>query len=178
MCPPLCTKYMPCPWRSEVGIRPPGSGVIDGCGLQCGCWEPNSGPLQKPPVLWIAISSAQGWNLSPPPRIPKIKCKYCANGHDRDEIKLKTALQTSVKETLAGVNPFSRCFQAAVCEALHYEDAEPRNSKPRSPRSYSLAMEKAGATIWGDKEENEDVWASEKRIKYKATWGMTGEMRP
>lgn len=39
--------------------------------------------------------------LPRPPRSPKINCKYCANEHDREEIKLKMALQTSLKKTLS-----------------------------------------------------------------------------
>jgi hypothetical protein len=28
-----------CPWRPEVGIRSPGTGVTDGCEIPCGCQE-------------------------------------------------------------------------------------------------------------------------------------------
>lgn len=125
-------------------------------------------------MLWIAISSAQGWNLSLPPRTPKINCKFSANEHDRDEIQLKTTLQTSLKKTLPGVNSLSRCFRASSWEALHYEDAKPRNSKPCPPRSYSLAMEEAGnAVICGDKEEMKtyEPQRSVSSIKLPEGWG-------
>lgn len=167
----LCTKCIPCLSGSEVGIRPPGSGVMDGCGPQCGCWEPNSGPAQKQPVCRIAVSPTQGQSLSPPPRIPKINSKYCANEHDREEIKLKTALQTSLEKTLAGVNPFGRCLGAAVCEARCCEDGKLKDSKPCSPSSYHPAMEEAGnTTICGDKGKMK-MYEHQRSIKYKATRG-------
>lgn len=33
-------------WEPEEGIRSPESGITGSCKLLCGCWEPNSGPLQ------------------------------------------------------------------------------------------------------------------------------------
>jgi hypothetical protein len=48
----ICIYYMHawCPWRSEEGVRCPGTEIIiDGCKLPCGCWELNLGPLS--PVL-------------------------------------------------------------------------------------------------------------------------------
>jgi E3 ubiquitin-protein ligase NEDD4 len=40
-----------CLWRPEEGVGSPGIGVTDSCELPCGCWELNSGPLKKQPVL-------------------------------------------------------------------------------------------------------------------------------
>jgi hypothetical protein len=48
-----------CPGSSEEGIRSPGTGVIDGCGALCGCWEPKLGPLGKQPVLLTPERSLQ-----------------------------------------------------------------------------------------------------------------------
>lgn len=45
---PLCTW---CPWRSEKGIRSPGTGVRDGCDLPHRCWESNLGPIQEQVLL-------------------------------------------------------------------------------------------------------------------------------
>lgn len=36
-----------CPQRSEAGIKSSRTGVTDGYGLLCGCWELNLGPLQE-----------------------------------------------------------------------------------------------------------------------------------
>lgn len=35
-----------CPQRPKEGIKSR-TGVVDGCELPSGCWEPNSGPLQE-----------------------------------------------------------------------------------------------------------------------------------
>jgi hypothetical protein len=46
---PACIcVYHVCTWcsqRSEEGIRFPGTGIVDGCGLPCECWESSPGPL-------------------------------------------------------------------------------------------------------------------------------------
>ena len=44
-------------WRPEVGIRSPGTEVIDGCKLQCG--ELNLGPLREQPLLLTTEPSLQ-----------------------------------------------------------------------------------------------------------------------
>ena len=40
-----------CLWRSEDGIRSPGSGVADSCEPPCGGWDLNPGPLEEQPVI-------------------------------------------------------------------------------------------------------------------------------
>lgn len=40
-----------CSEKPEEGIRSSGAGIADGGRLQCGCWDLNSGPLQKQQVL-------------------------------------------------------------------------------------------------------------------------------
>ena len=41
----LCTCLVP--QTSEEDVRYPGTGVMDGCELPCGCWEQNLGLLEK-----------------------------------------------------------------------------------------------------------------------------------
>ena len=41
----LCITYMPSALQKQKGESNPLSGVMDGCELQCGCWELNRGPL-------------------------------------------------------------------------------------------------------------------------------------
>ena len=53
----LCTMFLPCPWRSEVGVRASGSRVADSCEPLCGCWEPNLGPLKEQQVFSTAKPS-------------------------------------------------------------------------------------------------------------------------
>lgn len=40
-----------CLWNSEEGIRTPGTGITDVCGLLCGCWGLNLGPPQEQSLL-------------------------------------------------------------------------------------------------------------------------------
>lgn len=46
---------VPCPWRPEEGVRPPGAEVGDGCEPPCGGggWGvgSNTGPFEERPVL-------------------------------------------------------------------------------------------------------------------------------
>jgi hypothetical protein len=44
-------KHAWCLQGPEEDISVPGTGVIDGFELPCGCWESNSGPLQEQLVL-------------------------------------------------------------------------------------------------------------------------------
>ena len=37
--------------RPEEAVRSSGTGVTDSCGLSCGCWESNPGPLEEQLVL-------------------------------------------------------------------------------------------------------------------------------
>jgi hypothetical protein len=39
------------------GVVSPGTGVTDSCGLPCGCWELNPGPLEEQRVLLITKPS-------------------------------------------------------------------------------------------------------------------------
>lgn len=48
-----------CLWRSEEGIRYPEIGVVDGCELQCGCLESNTGSLEEQPALLTTEASLQ-----------------------------------------------------------------------------------------------------------------------
>ena len=43
--------------------RSPGTGVLDSYDLPCGCWELNSSPLEKQPVLLTTEPSLQPWIL-------------------------------------------------------------------------------------------------------------------
>jgi hypothetical protein len=54
----VCAPCM-CLVLSEVRIRHqiPQTGAMNGCELPCGCWEPNSGPLQRRQVLWTTEHS-------------------------------------------------------------------------------------------------------------------------
>ena len=47
------------PQRSKEVVSSPRTGVIDGCGALCGCWEPKLGPLGKQPVLLTPERSLQ-----------------------------------------------------------------------------------------------------------------------
>lgn len=42
---------------SEEHTGSPGTGVVDGCELPCGCWELKLGPLREQ-LVFLAISSA------------------------------------------------------------------------------------------------------------------------
>jgi hypothetical protein len=44
----MCTWSL---WRSDEGIKSPGTGVTGACEHQYGCWELNPGLLQEQPVL-------------------------------------------------------------------------------------------------------------------------------
>lgn len=44
-------SYVYCPWRSEEGLRSPGTGLTDSFELLHGWWERNSGPLQAQAFL-------------------------------------------------------------------------------------------------------------------------------
>lgn len=46
-----------CPQGSEESVRRPGPGVMDGCELLCGLWEPDLGLLQGHELLPSADSS-------------------------------------------------------------------------------------------------------------------------
>ena len=46
-CMYVCTVWVQ---RSEEEVGSSGTGVTDGCELPCGCWEPNSGPLEEQAV--------------------------------------------------------------------------------------------------------------------------------
>jgi hypothetical protein len=51
----LCAWYL---GRAE-GVDFPGTRVADSCGLSCGCWIVNLGPLEEQPVLLtVPISKA------------------------------------------------------------------------------------------------------------------------
>lgn len=39
------------PWLSEEGVGSSGTGVIDGDGALCGCWQSNLGPVQEQMLL-------------------------------------------------------------------------------------------------------------------------------
>lgn len=57
-----------CVWRSEV-VGSPGVEVTDCCGLQCGCWGLNSGPLLSLALclrhcLSSCLDSSWGWNVT------------------------------------------------------------------------------------------------------------------
>lgn len=51
---PECVLSAWCLQRLEKDITSLGNGVRDGYGSPCGCWEPNSSPLQEPPALLTA----------------------------------------------------------------------------------------------------------------------------
>jgi hypothetical protein len=59
----LCTTCALSPWGPEEDMRPPGTGVTDGCELPCGCWKLNPGPLEEQPVLLTAKPSLQPQDL-------------------------------------------------------------------------------------------------------------------
>lgn len=40
-----------CVRRSEEGVRSPGIGIRDGCGLPCGYWETKPGPFARTSAL-------------------------------------------------------------------------------------------------------------------------------
>ena len=46
----LCTFFCLYVYFRE-GVESSGTRVIDSCGLPCGCWELNLGPLEEQPVL-------------------------------------------------------------------------------------------------------------------------------
>lgn len=46
-------------WRAKEGIGCPGARVSEGCGLSCGCLEPNSDLLQEQPTFLCHASPAQ-----------------------------------------------------------------------------------------------------------------------
>ena len=50
----LFATFVPHPWRSEEGIRSPGTGGTGGLEPLCGCWKSNLAPLQKQPGLAIS----------------------------------------------------------------------------------------------------------------------------
>lgn len=57
-----------CVWRSEV-VGSPGVEVTDCCGLQCGCWGLNSGPLLSLALCLrhcqsSCLDSSWGWNVT------------------------------------------------------------------------------------------------------------------
>ena len=52
------------PWRSEEGIRFPGTGVIDRCKLSSMCCEPNPGLLEEQWVLFTFKSLSCPWGKS------------------------------------------------------------------------------------------------------------------
>jgi hypothetical protein len=63
------------PQRLEEDIRGPGTGVVDGCELPCGCWESNLGLLEEQPVL-LTTEPAQlssPIHLSPTPFLQILK---------------------------------------------------------------------------------------------------------
>lgn len=47
----MCVQYLQRPGKD---IRSPVAGVTEGCELQCGCWEPNLGPLEEWLILLMA----------------------------------------------------------------------------------------------------------------------------
>lgn len=47
-------RCVPCPQRSEDGVRLSGRGITDGCELSGGCWGFNTGPL---PEQWSYLLS-------------------------------------------------------------------------------------------------------------------------
>lgn len=54
--------YHMCAWnpgRLEEGIGAPGTGITDDSELPGECWELNSGPLKKPPLLFTTEPSLQ-----------------------------------------------------------------------------------------------------------------------
>ena len=58
-CMCMCTMCMQYLRKPEEGTRSSGTGVTDGCESLCGCWEPNTGLLEKQPTLltyWAVIS--------------------------------------------------------------------------------------------------------------------------
>jgi hypothetical protein len=89
-----------CPQRSGEGIRFPGTGVMDGCGLPCRCWDSNLGPLQeqhcalhrsaispapmtiyfKLAELWIRITQVIFYRISTP---ASISCSVSSQTHAR-----------------------------------------------------------------------------------------------
>jgi hypothetical protein len=50
----VCARY---PWRSEEGVKSPGSRFTDGCELPCGCWRLN--PLFKDYWGWLLARDHQ-----------------------------------------------------------------------------------------------------------------------
>ena len=54
----MCIGVLPA-CRSCEGVRSPEAGVTDSCGLPCGCWELNPGPLEVQSVLLPAEPSLQ-----------------------------------------------------------------------------------------------------------------------
>lgn len=60
VCMCMCITYVQCRWRSEKGVRAPGTRVTDGCEKRSGCWESDSGLLGEQPVLFLT-------ELSPAP---------------------------------------------------------------------------------------------------------------
>ena len=42
--------YSFCIWKRATDL------IIDGCGLPCGCWDLNSGPLEEQPVPTLNVS--------------------------------------------------------------------------------------------------------------------------
>lgn len=49
----LCVRVLmsTCVLRLQEGTGCPETGVLEGCELPCGCWEPNLSPLQEQQTL-------------------------------------------------------------------------------------------------------------------------------
>lgn len=55
----MCIRVMQCLWKTEEGIRLPGSRATDSYLLPRGYWNKNPGPLQKQPVFLTTEPSFQ-----------------------------------------------------------------------------------------------------------------------
>ena len=58
-----CACLVPLETRRGHQVGYPGTGVMDGCELPCGCWEPNPALLQKHLVLLVAEPGLQPVDL-------------------------------------------------------------------------------------------------------------------
>lgn len=74
----LCTTSMPRFSRgSKRGVRPPRTGVSDGCELPCGCCELNQDPLEEQSTLLTAELSFQ------PRRVEILSCSLAGSCSSR-----------------------------------------------------------------------------------------------
>jgi hypothetical protein len=71
----MYTMCMQFPQRPAEGIWFPETGVLESCSLPCGSWEPNTGPLEKQPVLLISEPSDPAPKAANPDQRPTLLFK-------------------------------------------------------------------------------------------------------